>query len=59
MIDTTKATAKVLGEVEGVIESGQLDLSQAMQPFLKSLKFIKELNKGVLSMKKFAYPSVL
>jgi len=30
-----------------------------MTTFLKSLKLLKELNKGVQSMKTFLYPSVL
>lgn len=30
-----------------------------MQTFLKSLKFVSELNKGVQGMKHFVYPSIL
>ncbi len=42
-----------------VIQSGQLDRTEAMTNFLKSQKVLKELSKGVQSMKTFVYPSVL
>lgn len=42
-----------------VITSGQLDRTSSMQGLLKELKFLKELNKGVQSMKTYVYPSVL
>ena len=41
------------------IQSGQLDRTVGMQAMLKDLKFIKELNKGVQSMKHYLFPSML
>jgi len=42
-----------------VIQSGSLDKAEGMTAFLKSQKVLKELQKGVQSMKTFVYPSVL
>ena len=47
------------GSGKHVIQSGLLDRSEAMVSFLKEQKFLKELSKGVQSMKTFVYPSVL
>lgn len=41
------------------IQSGSLDRTEAMTVFLKSMKMLKELQKGVSSMKTFIYPSLL
>jgi len=41
------------------ITAGNLDRDSSMLQFLKSLKFVSELNKGVQSLKTFVYPSVL
>ena len=41
------------------ITAGNLDKDSSMLQFLKSLKFVSELNKGVQSLKTFVYPSVL
>lgn len=41
------------------ITAGNLDRETSMLQFLKSLKFVSELNKGVQSLKTYVYPSVL
>lgn len=53
MLNTPSSSSKQ------VISSGQLDRTVSMQTLLKELKFLKELNKGVQSMKAYVYPSVL
>ena len=42
-----------------VLSSGSLDKTQSMQSFLKDLKIVNELCKGVQSMKHYLYPSRL
>ena len=42
-----------------VIGSGSLDKTESMQLFLKDIKMLTELSKGVQSMKHYLYPSVL
>ena len=39
--------------------SSKLDRTESMQNFLKELKIITELTKGVQSMKSFIYPTIL
>ena len=41
------------------ISAGNLDRTDAMAVFLKQLKIVSELNKGVKSMKRYVYPSIL
>lgn len=42
-----------------VVSVANLDKTESMLTFLKSLKFVQELSKGVQSMKQFVYPSIL
>ena len=51
LLNATKSTPTIQG--------GSLDRSEAMTTFLKSQKVLKELQKGVQSMKTFIYPSLL
>ena len=51
-------TTNLLAPQKG-ISSGKLDKSQSMQEFLKSQKLIKELCKGVQSLKSYIYPTIL
>ena len=44
---------------KATIQSGSLDRTEAMTTFIKQQKIIKELSKGVQSMKAFIYPSLL
>ena len=41
------------------ITGGNLDRENSMLHFLKQLKFVTELNKGVQSLKTYVYPSIL
>ena len=41
------------------VSAANIDKSVGMQAFLKQLKMLKELNKGVATMKQFIFPSVL
>jgi len=42
-----------------MITPGNLDRTESMQEFLKELKMLTELNKGVQSLKHYLYPSAL
>jgi len=43
----------------GIISVGNLDRTRSMQVFLKEAKILTELNKGVMTMKHYLYPSTL